>query len=120
MAAGNFDFVCEQGTTFKHTITYKDSNDTAINLAGYSIRMDVRYAKTKNADAVIQLNASNSRATVLDASAGKIQLLISSVDTTSLQPGEYFYDLEIENSTTPPVVERILEGLFTVDGEVTG
>lgn len=120
MAAGNFDFVCEQGATFKHTITYKDSNDTAINLAGYSIRMDVRYAKTKNADAVIQLSASNSRATVLNASEGKIQLLISSVDTTSLQPGEYFYDLEIENSTTPPVVERILEGLFTVDGEVTG
>ena len=120
MAAGNFDFICEQGATFKHTITYTDSSDTAIDLTGYSVRMDVRFAKSKNADAVIQLTAANSRATVLNATQGKIQLLINATDTAALTPGEYFYDLEIENSTTPPVVERVLEGLFTVDGEVTG
>lgn len=120
MSAGNYDFECEQGATFKHTITYTDSSDTAINLAGYSARMDVRYARSKSSDVLIQLNSSNSRCTILDAENGKIRLLIASTDTDDLSPGEYWYDLEIENSTTPPVVERILEGKFIVDPEVTG
>lgn len=120
MSAGNYDFECEQGATFKHTITYKDSNDAAIDLTGYSARMDVRYARSKNSDAVIQLNASNSRCVISDSINGKIKLIIASNDTDDLTPGEYWYDLEILSSATPPVVERVLEGKFIVDPEVTG
>ena len=120
MSAGDLDFVCEQGATFKREITLTDENDTAINLSSFTVRMDVRFAKSKNADALIQLNASNSRSTVSNATQGKIQLLISAADTTSLTPGEYFYDLEIQSSQTPPQVERVLAGRFVVDGEVTG
>ena len=121
MPAADFDFICEQGSTFKRDlILTNEADDSAVNLAGYSVRMDVRLAKTKNSDLLIQLNSSNSRAVVSDASAGKITLNITSTDTTSLTPGEYFFDLEIANSSSPPVVDRILEGTFTVNGEVTG
>ena len=45
MSAGFFHFIIEQGATFKHTLTLKDSSDTVINLTGYSAEMDLKKTK---------------------------------------------------------------------------
>ena len=39
MSAGRYSFTIEQGTTFQLELIYKDSNQTPINLTGYSGRM---------------------------------------------------------------------------------
>lgn len=119
MAAGSHDFECEQGSTFKHTVTYEDNSGNAINLTGYKARMHVRYARSGEADLVVQLTDTNSRATILSAADGQIQLTIDSETTAALTAGNYYYDLEIYNGDNPPLVERLLEGRFLVDPEVT-
>jgi hypothetical protein len=119
MAAGSHDFECEQGSTFKQTITYADSTNTAINLTDHKARMQVRYARSGEADLVVQLNETNGRATITNATAGEITLLIDSTTTTTFVAGNYHYDLEIYTADNPPTVERILEGRFLVDPEVT-
>lgn len=120
MPAGDFDFTCEQGATFQRIITYQDATGSAVNLTNYAIRMDVRRAKTKESDLIISLTNANGRATVFDAANGKIKLLIAASDTANFTPGSYFYDLEVESSSSPPVVERLIGGNFIVDAEVTG
>ena len=42
MPAGEYDITSEQGTTFTLSLTYKDSNDAEIDLAGYTGEMQVR------------------------------------------------------------------------------
>ena len=42
MSAGRYSFTIEQGTTFQLELIYKDSNQTPINLTGYSGRMQLR------------------------------------------------------------------------------
>ena len=42
MAAGKYNFTIEQGTTVKLELAYKDSSGSAIDLTGYSGRMQIR------------------------------------------------------------------------------
>jgi hypothetical protein len=125
MAYGEHDFDCDQGSTFNTSVQYKqtDANGALIpvHLAGYSARMDVRYALTKEADSVVSLTSVNGGATVNGTgSAGQVDLLISATDTAALTPGTYFYDLEIfTGSGNGGFVDRLIQGKFTVSAEVT-
>ena len=119
MPAGSHDFECEQGSTFKEVITYADNAGNAINLANHKARMHGRFARSGEADLVTTLNITNSRATVTDAAAGQITLTIDSATTAAFTAGNYYYDLEIYDTNNPPEVERLLEGRFLVDPEVT-
>ena len=120
MPAANYDFECEQGATFKEVIKYEDVDGAAINLVGSTVRMDVRYGRNKTSDLLVSMTTDNGKANLLNAEHGQIQLLISATETASFQQGKYYYDIEVQNSATPPVVDRLLEGAFTVDAEVTG
>jgi hypothetical protein len=42
MAAGKYNIVIEQGTTYQVEIQYKDSNSLPIDLSGYNGRMQIR------------------------------------------------------------------------------
>jgi hypothetical protein len=42
MAAGEYDIIAEQGTSFNLALTYQDSTSTAIDLESYTGRMQVR------------------------------------------------------------------------------
>ena len=125
MAFAEHDFECDQGSTFNQSVDYKQKdssgNDIAVNLAGYAARMDVRFALTKEADSVLQLNAVNGRATIDGTGVtGRVNLTISAADTAALTPGEYFYDLEVfTGSGNAGFVDRLIQGKFTVSAEVT-
>jgi hypothetical protein len=122
MSAGETEFLIDQGSTFQAEVVWQDANNAAINITHYDARMDVRYAQTKNADLVIQLNSSNSRISKGSVTGGKFNLFISAADTADLLPGTYFYDFEVfsTDSTSPVFVQRLIQGQFTVSPEVTG
>lgn len=119
MSAGIHNIVVEQGATFNQTYTWK-INSNAVNLAGYTARMQVRgngSGKSWIQDQVISLTSAAGGGITLGGAAGTIAVSISATTTSALLPGKYFYDLELESDDD--TVTRLLKGTFTVSAEVT-
>lgn len=113
MSAGAYDITCEQGATFSRTLTVKDSNGDARDLSDYTARMQVRRT-TSSSTTLVELTTENGRISL--NSDGEISLSLSATETAALTD-EGVYDLEIEDSSGN--VERVVEGSFNLDLEVT-
>ena len=111
MAAGKHNFTLEQGSTFDREITVQE-NSQALNLTGYSARMQMRSTHDSSSIALTFTAAIANPAT-----NGKINLGATATATAAVEEGIYVYDLEIESSAG--TVTRILEGTITVTPEVT-
>jgi hypothetical protein len=114
MAATTYDLLIEQGATYSQSITYKD-NGVAVNLTGYTARMQVR-ATLEAASALIELTTANRRI-ALGGTAGTITLTISATDTAALTSGRGVYDLELVSGSG--IVTRLLQGVCTISRNVT-
>ena len=114
MAATTYDITIEQGATFSQVITYKESG-VAINLTGYTARMQVR-STLESATSVVELTTANSRI-ALGGAAGTITLTISATDTAALTAGRGVYDLELVSGSG--IVTRLLQGVATISRNVT-
>jgi hypothetical protein len=114
MAATTYDILIEQGATFSQVITYKD-NGVAVNLTGYTARMQVR-ATLESASTLVELTTANSRI-ALGGTAGTITLTISATDTAALTAGRGVYDLELVSGSG--IVTRLLQGVATISRNVT-
>lgn len=113
MNPGQYNFLCPKGTTFSKSVVYK-VNKFAVNLTGYSARMQVRETLT-SPSTLVSLSTGGSGMTV--NAAGTITMTINAATTAGLPIGTHVYDLEIESAGG--VVTRLLEGKFKVTGEVT-
>jgi hypothetical protein len=114
MAATTYDILIEQGATYSQVITYKD-NGVAVNLTGYTARMQVR-ATLESASTLVELTTANSRI-ALGGTAGTITLTISATDTAALTSGRGVYDLELVSGSG--IVTRLLQGVATISRNVT-
>ena len=114
MAATTYDITIEQGATFSQVVTYKESG-VAINLTGYTARMQVR-ATLESASTLVELTTANSRI-ALGGAAGTITLTISATDTAALTAGRGVYDLELVSGSG--IVTRLLQGVCTISRNVT-
>lgn len=112
--AGFYSITCDQGATLEVLLTYLDSDGAAVNLTGYTARMQVRTEVTA-ATATLTLTTENGRI-ALGGAAGTVALTVPAIDTAAVAAREYVYDLELVNGAT---VTRIIEGAFTVRAEVT-
>jgi len=113
--AGIYNIICDQGSTFTRQLTWKDSAGSAVNLTGYTARMDVRTSIDAAGAAVLSLTTTNGRI-VLGGTAGTINLSAEATATQAVQSGNYVYDLELVSGST---VTRLVQGSFVVRGEVT-
>lgn len=115
MSAGIYDIYMEQGATYNQPLVWKDSSGTAVNVTGYTARMQIR--RTLDATTVIlTLTTENGRITV-GGSNGLITLLVSAADTAALTTFCGVYDLEVISPAG--VVTRLLEGQVEISKEVT-
>jgi hypothetical protein len=114
MAATTYDILIEQGATYSQVITYKD-NGVAVNLTGYTARMQVR-STLESATTVVELTTANGRI-ALGGAAGTITLTISATDTAALTAGRGVYDLELVSGSG--IVTRLLQGVATISRNVT-
>jgi hypothetical protein len=128
MSAGRYSFTIEQGTTFQLELIYKDSNQTPINLTGYSGRMQLRptvdsttvyltLSSSLNADGT-GLNFSGSSGTN-PPSSGSIGIYIASCTSSLLNFTNAYYDLEIYSGSSCPYTVRLIEGQVQLSKEVT-
>ena len=117
MPAGLYNMKVEQGVTFVQNMTWKiDSN--AVNLSGYTARMNVRTSRSGRVPAnILVLAITSDDAVTLGGAAGTIRIDLSATQTSNIAAGTYAYDLELESAGEE--VTRLLSGTFTVSPEVT-
>ena len=121
MAAPVYNTTVERGSTFQLTVTYKDASGTAVNLTGWTFRMQVRHAPTSD---VILTSEGGSPTIAIDETNKATGVLIFSVtptNTTAISPSTLttaYYDIEIQKTSTGEV-RRILQGKLSISPEIT-
>ena len=97
MAASRYDFSIEQGTSFRMSIVYKDSNGLAIDITNWCARLAWR---TDNG--VLQtFSTDNTDYSIykftIEPEIGKLTLLIPASTTNALNFNIAKYDLELQS-----------------------
>lgn len=113
---GVLDLSCYQGANFDYTLTWQSSG-TAVNLTGYSARMQVRDSYDAGT-AIVSL--TNGTGITLGGTAGTIGLALTATQTAALDgtPNiQAIYDLELVSGAG--YVTRLVEGRFYIYPEVT-
>ena len=110
---GVYSITVWQGADYDKTFTVTQ-NGTALNWTGYSARMQVR--NSSDATATL-LSLTSGSGIVLGGTAGTIAVTITSTQSAAIPAGSYAYDLELVSSGN--LVTRLLQGAFTVSGNVT-
>ena len=127
MAAGKYHLIIEQGATLNLEIQYKDSAGTAVNLTGYSGKMQIRSDYADNSPTTyitlssslatdgtgLNFSGSNGRT---PPTSGSIGIYISAASSSVFTFDTARYDLEI---TSGSVVTRLLQGDVKLQKEVT-
>ena len=113
---GIYNIVADQGATLQETAVWKDSARKAINVTGYTARMQVR-PSIDSEQVLLSLTTENGRISV-SGPEGRFDMTVSAIDMTSIEAGKYVYDLEII-APVSGVVDRLMQGSFIVRGEVT-
>jgi hypothetical protein len=113
MAAGTYNFVIEQGATLNKVITWKDGNDAAINLTGYTA---VAQFRPTIATAPVLTLSSAATGITLGGVAGTITLQATATVTAALAAGEGVWGLEL--TSAGGVVTSLLTGPYIIVPEV--
>ena len=125
MSAGRYDITLEQGSTFDLPVRYQDAAGTAIDLTGYSARMQVR--ESPASALVVEFNSqltangfillSGAAENREDGANGNLRIFMSAANSAALPQFRGRYDLELEDSSG--YVTRLLEGQFVIEAEIT-
>ena len=109
MAAGSHNFKIEQGTTFNNTLTYKQADDTAVDISGAQITLK---AKDNRSDStlVVDLSVGNG-ITITNATAVEFTISIPSSTTANYTWNRADFDLDLTLSST---TERLISGQIKI------
>ena len=112
-APGVLDLDCYQGANFDYELTWTVAG-SAVNITGYSARMQVRqYAEST----AVALSLVSGTGITLGGTAGTIALSAVATATSAVEAGQYVYDLELVSGAG--YVTRLVQGTLTVWEEVT-
>ena len=101
----------DQGTDFSLPLTLKNEDGSPKNVNGYTFKSHIKksfYSEVTTAEFSVDST---------DASIGSIILTLSSNDTTDITPGRYVFD--VKQIDTSNKVERLMEGIATINPQVT-
>lgn len=102
------NLVIDQGADFIHNIYLIDSNGDAFDITNYTANAQIR--KTFTSSTYYTINVT------LGGNTGLITLSMNAASTANLTNNRYVYDLQLHANN---VSSRILEGIVTVNPEVT-
>ena len=111
--AVKYDLVLEQGTDLDMPVNLVDEDGVAISMSGYSAKLQVR-AYVESDTVLFEMSTDDSS---IDVTTGTLILKFTEADFADATWRNGVYDLEIEASTGER--ERIMQGMFTIDPEVT-
>ncbi len=129
MAAGNYNFTIEQGSTLDFEIAYKDSTGDPVDLTDHQARMQL---KDKAGGSVTYITLSSSLVScgtglhmsgsndLNPPTSGTIGIFISAASSSLLTFDQAVYDLEIASGSGDcAIVTRLLQGKIKLSKEVT-
>jgi hypothetical protein len=115
MAAATYNFQIEQGTTLLKPIVWKDSTGAAVNLAGFTARMQIRQSVSAD-EVLLELSTINSKIAITPLT-GTITMIFNAATTSAIDWKRGKYDLELTSSDG--TVTRLIEGEINVSREIT-
>ena len=101
----------DQDADFTTTVTINDSNNSALDLSGYSAVGMLRKSYSSST------STSFAVAFVDPRTSGQITLTLTDVQTAALSAGRYVYDLVITDATGDKT--RVVEGIATIKPSVS-
>ena len=121
MAAGQYNFTIEQGSTLKKQFTYKDSTGNVVDLSNYTARMQIRSNADSDDTPLADLDNDTKGgleilATTGSAASGTIELHIHHATSSLFTFDQAVYDLEIQSED---IVTRLLQGRIKLSKEIT-
>ena len=107
---GQYNISLQRRADYSITLQFKDSNDTAINLTGWTVAAQAwnQGRTTKYADFTV---------TYTDRSTGTVAIALTD-EQTALLPNEAYYDVLLTNGSG--LKEYYLEGIIYVSEGYTG
>jgi hypothetical protein len=106
--AKKLNLTIDQGTTFSTSVTLTDEDDLPIDLSTYSGAAQFRKHYTSTNAVSFTVSLSNT---------GIVTLRLNANQTSNVVAGRYVYDVEVTDDTGE--VSRIIEGIVTVNPNVT-
>ena len=103
------NLVIDQGSSFSATIDVTNADGTVFNLTGYTVAAQMRKNYTSS--------AATTFSSTHNGGGGAITLSLLPVNTASIEPGRYLYDVEVTSAGGS--VTRIVEGIVTVTPGMT-
>ena len=112
MSAGKLNITIEQGAKFDKTFTYETAAGVAIDLTGRTGRMDIRDVKGGTMLFELRETPAPGQGTITTGGVlGTVRLEIGADLTAAITTWTTgFYDLELELTSTPTDVIRLIEG----------
>jgi len=110
MAAYISNIIIDAGADFNQIFTLEGSNNSALNLSGYTAT-----AKMKKHPASLNDTATFS-VSVVNALLGQLKISLGSATTKDIKPGRYSYDILLNDGS---VKTRIVSGSAIVTAGVT-
>ena len=117
MASNVYNFEMNQGSDYTFPLRLQDSTGEAIQLGGYSARMQVR--RTAGACTVVdELSSTSDDPRIsIEADEGRMLLRFPNSITEKYPVASLVYDVEIKSQSGE--ITRILQGTINVSAEVT-
>ena len=107
--ATRVNIVIDQGTDFETSITLTNAEGTQLNVTGMSAASQIRRTHTSSNSVAFTAALANN--------TGTLTLSLNNATTSALTAGRYVYDVEV--TTAAGVVSRVVEGIVTVNPQVT-
>jgi hypothetical protein len=101
----------DQGATFNVNVDLSEANSTPINVSGYTFSSSIR--KSYYSASV----TANLTVTVDNAANGNVSLSLPAANTANIKAGRYVFDVKQIDSSN--ITSRIIEGIITVNPQVT-
>ena len=101
----------DQGSTCSTSVNVKDIDESAFDLTNHTAAGQVRKSYSSS-------TATDFTITIADPpSNGQLDCSLTATQTAALEEGRYVYDIEVTNDTG--VVTRVIEGIITINPNVT-
>jgi len=111
MAAYISNIIIDAGADFNQIFTLEGSNNSALNLTGYSAT-----AKMKKHPASLNDTATFS-VSIVNAQLGQLKISLGSATTKDIKPGRYSYDILLVSNAG--IKSRVIGGSAIVTAGVT-